>query len=332
MKFILDRCVMTYEKANTDWLVSCALGISTHWTAQTAPSKGTALSFQDAVDHFQLNKFITAVEESGANYVIFTAAHALQMLPCPNPVVDSILAGRTTERDLIGEIANSLAAINKSLIVYYNHSCNSGDDPAWEQAVGYHDQRKDRLTENLCAIVRWMGERYGQSVRAWWFDSAYSLDPSGPHNSVTTDMTGFQFPWEQFTVAAKAGYAGRLVTYNAGIGETFMYTQHQDYWSGEMVNLNILPASRFTETGLQWHGWACLEDRTWVYGNNSTKPHLPLYSDDEILRYVTICRQHQAPMCFNVLSFQDGSMAENSVRQLGRITEGLKSRMGTPEG
>ena len=34
-------------------------------------------------------------------------------------------------------------------------------------------------------IVGWMGERYKDKIKAWWFDSPYSLDPRGPHNSVT---------------------------------------------------------------------------------------------------------------------------------------------------
>ena len=118
------------------------------------------------------------------------------------------------------------------LLVYYNHSCNSKDDPPWERAVGYHDQNKRRFAENLLEIVGWMGERYKDMIKAWWFDSPYSLDTRGPHNSVTTDMTGFQFPWEQFTVAAKIGHPARLVTYNAGVNETFLYAAHQDYWAG----------------------------------------------------------------------------------------------------
>ena len=71
-------------------------------------------------------------------------------------------------------------------------------------------------------IVSWMGDHYEDKIKAWWFDSPYSLDPRGPHNSVTTDMTGFQFPWEQFTVAAKVGHPARLVTYNAGVNKTFL--------------------------------------------------------------------------------------------------------------
>lgn len=83
------------------------------------------------------------------------------------------------------------------------------------------------------------------SIAAWWFDSPYSVDPRGPHNSVTTDMTGFQFPWEQFTVVAKRGHPQRLVTYNAGVAQTFLYTTHQDYWAGELVNLDSPANARY---------------------------------------------------------------------------------------
>lgn len=327
LKFVYGgRKMAIYQRANTDWLASCALGISMHWTAQTVPRQGVACAFVDAVSRYRLEEFLGAIEMSGADYVIFTATHALQMLPCPHPVVDSILPGRTAERDLMGEIGRGLAALGKKLIVYYNHSCNQGDDPSWEQAIGYHDQSKKRLAENLCAIVGWMGERYGDLIQAWWFDSCYSLDSRGPGNSVTTDMRGFRFPWEELTVAAKAGYGGRLVTYNAGVAQTFLYTEHQDYWAGELTDLNTLPGGRYLENGLQWHGWTCLDDRRWVYRSNDREPHLPLYSDKEVLAFVSACRRHQSPMCFNVISFQDGSLAEASVRQLSRITKALRDR------
>lgn len=314
---------MTYRKANTDWLARCTLGLGVHWTAQTAPRRGTACPFADAVARFRLNDFLGAVEASGADYVIFTATHALQMLPCPHPVVDSILPGRTAERDLLGEIAAGLASLGKPLIVYYNHSCNQGDDPPWERAVGYDDHPKDRLAEDLCRIVSWLGDRYGDLIRAWWFDSAFSLDPSGPYCSVTTDLRGYQFPWEDFTAAAKVGHADRLVTYNAGVGHAFLFTDHQDYWAGELVNLDTPPTGRFLDNGLQWHGWTFLDDSRWVYSDNSSPAHPPLYSDDQIVRFVRACRRHRAPMSFNVACFQDGSLAEDSVDQLGRVTSAL---------
>ena len=155
------------------------------------------------------------------------------MLPGPHPVIDGILPGRTCQRDLIGELAESLAVKNIHLLLYYNHSCNNQDDLPWMRAVGYFDKSKKRLADNLQAIVAWMGRRYGQKLKAWWFDSSYSLDPRGPGNSVTTDLTGFQFPWERWSAAAKSGYADRLVTFNAGVMQKFLYTTHQDYWAAK---------------------------------------------------------------------------------------------------
>ena len=192
-----------YVRANTDWLARCRFGIGVHWTAQTVPRMGKPLPFPKAVADFDLKGFIAAVEHAGADYVLFTSAHALQMLPAPHPVLDKILPGRTCERDLIAELADALAAKQKHLLVYYNHSCNGKQDAAWEQAVGYHAPNKERFAQNLVEIVSWMGDRYRDKIKAWWFDSPYSLDTRGPHNSVTTDMSGFQFPWERFTAAAK---------------------------------------------------------------------------------------------------------------------------------
>lgn len=309
----------TYCRANTDWLAACTVGLGVHWTAQTVPRHGATASFATAVERFRLPEFLGAVETSGADFVIFTLTHALQCLPCPHPVVDAILPGRTSERDLIGELAQGLAARGKKLIVYYNHSCNQGDDAPWERAVGYHDLNKDRLAANLCAILEWLGNRYGPLVQSFWFDSAYSLDPRGPCNSVSTDLRGFQFPWERFTVAAKAGYPERLVTYNPGVDQTFLYTEHQDYWAGELSKLHMPPAARYLDNGLQWHGWTCLDDPAWVYHDNRRAPHPPLYGDRDLAAFVAACRRHQAPICFNVVSFQDGTLVEESIQQLNRI-------------
>lgn len=312
-----------YKRASTDWLAKCRFGIGVHWTAQTVPRQGAPLPFQKAVERFDLDGFIKAVERTGADYVLFTAAHALQMLPAPHPVIGNILPGRTCPRDLIQELADALAAMKKHLLVYYNHSCNGQQDRPWEKAVGYHGRNKARFAQNLMDIIGWMGRRYKEKIRAWWFDSPYSLDPRGPHNSVTTDMTGFRFPWERFTVAAKLGFPDRLVTYNAGVNRTFLYTTHQDYWAGEMVNLETPATSRYLGGGLQWFGWTCLEDRGWVHHRPNTEIPKPLYADDEVIAYVRACNSHQAPMTFNVGIYQDGTMAPASVEQLHRLGPAL---------
>jgi hypothetical protein len=95
-----------YKRANTDWLAKCRFGIGIHWTAQTVPRNGPPKPFQEAVDAFDLDGFVKTVEYAGADYVLNTSAHALQMLPAPNPVLDKILSARTCKRDLIMELAD----------------------------------------------------------------------------------------------------------------------------------------------------------------------------------------------------------------------------------
>jgi len=313
----------TYQRANTDWLARCRFGIGVHWTAQTVPRSGRPKPFPRAVADFDLDGFIKAVEHAGADYVLFTATHALQVLPAPHPVLDRLLPGRTCKRDLIQELSDALAVEAKHLLVYYNHSCNHQQDRAWEKAVGYHDANKRRFARNLMDLIGWMSQRYGDKMKAWWFDSPYSVDPRGPHNSVTTDMTGFHFPWEDFTEVAKRGYPERLVTYNAGVAQTFLYTTHQDYWAGEMVNLDSPAKARYLGNGLQWFGWTCLEDRRWVHTQLDTPIPAPLYSDRQIIDFVRACNQHMAPMTFNVGIYQDGTMAAASVEQLHRLNAAL---------
>jgi len=315
-----------YRRANTDWLAKSRYGIGVHWTAQTVPSEGQPLPFQKAVDAFDVKKFMDALVYAGAEYLLLTATHALQMLPAPHPVIEKLLPGRTCTRDLIADLADGLAARGMPLLVYYNHSCNGRDDPEWREAVGYDGQDKKLLAQNLVDIVGWMGERYKDKIKAWWFDSPYSLDPRGPVNSVSTDMTGFQFPWEPFTVAAKRGFPSRLVTYNPGVARTFLYTTHQDYWSGEVLNLKTPAQARYLDNGLQWFGWTCLEDRGWVHRRIDTEISKPLYSDDAVVFYVRTCNSHQAPMTFNVGIYQDGTMAPASVEQLHRLGAALGKR------
>jgi alpha-L-fucosidase len=314
--------VAEYQRANTDWLAECRFGIGVHWTALVTPRHGAPVAFGDAVAAFDVDGFADAVTYAGADYVLFTSAHALQMLPSPHPVIDAILPGRTTERDLIGDLADALGARGLSLMVYYNHSCNQQDDAEWEKAVGYHDPCKDRLAENLTNIVTWLGERHGEKLRAWWFDSAYSLDPRGPHNSVTTEMGDYRFPWESFSAAAKAGHPDRLVTFNAGIGETYLYTTHQDYWAGEMVDIDRPAQCRYLDNGLQWFGWTCLEDRAWAHSTIDTEIPSPLYTDEALVAFVRACNARQAPMTFNVGIYQDGTMPDASVEQLRRVAAG----------
>lgn len=307
----------TYRRADTDWFAACHFGISTHWTAQSQPvGQDDWLPFEEAVKQFDAGRYVQQASEAGAQYIIFTSCHALQMLPAPCAMIDRVAPGRTTRRDLLGDLADACQARSMRLILYYNHSCNHGDDSAWEYAVGYHAADKSRLTRNLLGIVKELGERYGPRVAGWWFDSCFSLDGRGVYDSVTTDLHGFQFPWDEFVEAAKAGQGQRLVSLSSGMLNHFLYSSHQDYEGGEANDLVAVPSSRYTPEHLQAHRWVCLDNPEWLHGRVMTPLAKPRFKTESVVDYVRACNARSVPVTFNVDIDRKGTFSPESLALL----------------
>src|SRR5208337_817677 len=89
----------TYRQADASWLANCHFGISTHWTAQSQTvGADDWVPFQEAVNQFSPSHLGDQVAGAWAQYVIFTSAHALQMLPAPCETIDQVAPHRTTKR------------------------------------------------------------------------------------------------------------------------------------------------------------------------------------------------------------------------------------------
>lgn len=313
-----------YQRANTDWFAACHFGISTHWTAQSQPvGEDDWLPFEDAVNHFDVERYASQIAAAGAQYVIFTSCHALQMLGAPCAAIDRVSPGRTTRRDLIGDLADACRAHKLRFILYYNHSCNDGDDSPWEYAVGYHAADKSRLVRNLSSIVRELGERYGSKVDGWYFDSCGSLDPRAVYDQVSTDLHGFQFPWEEFAAAAKAGNAERLVTLSEGMLTHYIFSPHQDYECGEANDLVAVPSSRYTVDHLQGHRWVCLDNADWVHSRVMTPLAKPRYKQASVVDYVSNCSKSSVPVTFNVDIDRTATISPESLALLHEVSQRL---------
>ena len=313
-----------YQRADASWFAACSFGISTHWTAHSQPvGADDWVPFEEAVSRFSPAHYVDQIAGAGAQYVIFTSTHALQMLAAPCAALDRIAPQRTTRRDLIGELADACRSRGLHFILYYNHSCNHGDDPAWELAVGYHAADKSRLASNLLGILRELGARYGARVEGWWFDSCSALDPRGPYHAVTTNMHGFQFPWEEWTEAAKTGYRARLVTLSPGMLTHHIFSTHQDYESGEANELVAVPSSQFTLEHLQGHRWVCLDNPEWVHDRVMTPLAPPRYSREEVADYVRSCNKSRVPVTFNVDIDQTGLLSPESLAVLRDVKSQL---------
>ena len=67
---------------------------------------------------FDVRAFAEQMSEIGVEYVIFTLWHEGMYNLGPNPAIDKWLPGHTTKRDLVGELADALAAKKIALLLY----------------------------------------------------------------------------------------------------------------------------------------------------------------------------------------------------------------------
>ena len=291
-----------YKRADTSWMKG-SFGLSFHWTTQTMCQNGEHMPYQEAVERFDVTKLADALSSVDARHCIFTLTHAKQYLAFPNKALEGILPGRTTKRDLIGEIIEELSARDMRFIAYYNHSCNGGGDAEWEKVSGYSggkDGGLDRFARNILDIVSFTAERYGKGISAWWFDSGYSVDPKGPRQTINCDMGDWQFPWEELNVAAKRGHSDCAVTFSAGVGRSHLYSTWQDYYAGETVELDQAFAPKTLE--MQDHRWITVDNRMWVYNEQSVPPEFTTlrFPAEDFIKFKHLHQAEGRMVTFNV--------------------------------
>ena len=304
-----------YRRASTDWFAG-SFGIGVHWTTWSADGEGRGKGedFEKAVDAFDVPRFVAQVKKAGAKHVIFTSSWAEQHPPAPCPALDRILPGRTTRRNLLREIADSLAAEGVRTILYYNHGCN-GEDKEWMDAVGYAPESLDRFAANIVSIVGDLSVSCGPNVAGWWFDSPAAVSSAGPHKTAKFPLGDWRFPFRELVLAAKAGNPDAIVSVNSQ-GGTFLYTTCQEYFGGEEMHTFPL-CGRFNARGMQMHVWSTMDNRNWV----KTAPFFAaLRFDDETLS--RIVRERTADGCavtFNVDIDRTGLLNPAAIEQLARI-------------
>ncbi|MGI6173782.1 MAG: alpha-L-fucosidase [Christensenellales bacterium] len=304
----------------SEWM-GASVGVSFHWTSAVAARDGRDASYQDAVNAFAAEGFADRLRECGARHCILTLTHAEQYLAFPCEILEKLLPGRTCKRDLIGEIAQALSERDIRFIAYYNHSCNGDDDPTWKRACGYaagKDGDLDAFARNICCIVECIAKRYGEKLDGWWFDSAYSVDSRGPHNTISCDMGDWNFPWQDLIAAAKSGNAGTAVAINPGIGSRFLYAPNQDYYAGESVRIDE-PFSPEALPGIVDHRWICMDNPAWAYCKPGAPFADPRFGVEEVTAFVRKNLLNGRMTTFNMEIDRFGEINPKSLAQFASI-------------
>ena len=310
--------IMSYIKADFNKLASLGYGVGFHWTTWTVGKNGVSLPFEEAVNRFDVNRFAEQAERTGAGFVLFTTTHLYQFMACPNPAVERILPGRTTKRDLIMEIADALDKRGIKLMLYYHHCLSVNQDPEWRKASGMEDGKLDKVFDNYCEILTWMGKRYKEKAAAFWFDAGYDLNKLNAA------------PWERMTRAAKAGYPDRLVAYNSGIENQESYTEFQDYWAGEVSRLNYCPRGGLTVNGLPWFSLASwhanadpimVQCGEWGLHKDSYKLQWFPPCPEEAANFYKRFKEKNGTVAFNLLIWQDGEIYAPDLKTMEQVAK-----------
>jgi hypothetical protein len=302
-----------YPRASTDWLAG-SFGIGVHWTTWSTDQDGEKNSFDEAVEAFDVPRFVAQVKDSGARHIIFTSSWAEQHPPAPCAALDRILEGRTTKRNLLKEIADALAAEGIRTILYYNHGCN-GEDKQWMKACGYSDANLEQFGSNIVSIVRDLSLGCGKNISGWWFDSPGAVSDAGPHRTASVKLGDYKFPFRELALAAKAGNPSALVSINSQ-GGTFIYSPCQEYFSGEELHEFPL-CGRTNAQGMQMHIWSTMDNKRWVHQGTNFSPLR--FSDEWLGNFVRSRLADGCAVTLNVDVDRTGFLNPAAIAQLSRI-------------
>ena len=305
-------------RADPTWFQNARYGVMVHWTKESAPLQGEPKPYDQAVAAFDVETFADQMKRTGAGFVVFTTAHAWQYFPAPLAALDKVLSGRTSRRDLVADLAEVLGRRDLKLMLYYH--LGSVSDPAWMKASGNLETDTARLFAIWRDIISEAGNRYQDKLAGWWFDDG---------------STGYYYrsaPWEPLARAAKAGYAQRLVAFNAW--ELINPTQFHDFCTGEGCQeprgfCGLLtpdgdgryPAG--THAGLQ--ASACLiTEREWGHFRRHTPLSQPKWNADQLtalLKGFIACKN--VPI-FNLEITQDGRLSPLTLEIFEQARKNLK--------
>ena len=316
-------------RADARWMARERFGIGVHWTKRTMPRTGPAQSYDQAVAHFDVERFADQAASTGASFVYLTTAHSDQYLPAPIKALDAILPGRTARRDLIADLIAALAKRNMKLFLYYH--LGPIEDPAWSAATHMWDSDSTRFFSNWQAIIREIGDRYGKGLAGWWFDDGlYNYYYRSPD-------------WAALDRAAKAGNPDRVVCFNSW--SAALATEFQDYYCGEEVvpgglndflnhdgSINGTVASggdgRIRNgqfAGLQAAAMFVVESE-WVHDKRDSEASPPKWSAETLAATLKKLKDHRITPMLNMEVYQDGTISPKSiavVRDAARIA-GIK--------
>ncbi|MBK1829015.1 alpha-L-fucosidase [Haloferula rosea] len=315
-------------RVQPDWFKDAGYGLMFQWTNRATPPRGDIKKWEQKVDDFDMDGFVKLVEDSGAAYVVWSITWGNQYISAPIKSLDAIIAGRTTQRDLLGEMTERLHEKGVKVIFYYHYGydCMHSVDKEWMEAAGGYEADKTKLYTNLGKILSEIGTRYGEKLAGWWFDGGERY--LNCHFDGSSGAEGIlSVPFKEYTAMVKTGNPQRMVAYNSWIRPRI--TEYQDYYGGEgqksfdpeKLTDGVFNSGR--QKGLQAHGCFILEKSWGHIEKNKTIPK-PKFSLAKLTGFVKKAQENRYPLSINLEMYEDGSVSPESYALLKALKAAVR--------
>ena len=302
-------------RAPTKWLRDAKYGIMFQWGGWGYPQHGPKKPWPKMIDDFDVEAFARMAEDTGAGYVLWSVTWCSYHFPAPIKAIDRIAPGHTSQRDLVGDLADALAKRNIRLMLYYHEG--HPDKDWWPKNWDYTDtDKKVKFVNNLCEVMTEVGHRYGPKVAGWFLDDGMLFYPA---------------PFERITKALKAGNPDRLVSYNSWILPRL--TDFQEVYMGEgflgsaetpVGGNGIFPAG--PQKGLFAHGMFVLDGPDWGINHPDTRINQPAFSAEQAVGLVRRAAERGQTLSFNLLMYEDGSVSPASLDVLRAVRKAVRGK------
>jgi alpha-L-fucosidase len=299
------------KNPDTTWMKEAKYGVFVHYL-------GGGADWNDTVASFDVEKFASQVEQSGAAYIMFTLGQNSGYYCSPNATYEKYAGYETdphcSKRDLPMEIANALHERGIRLMLYLPSRSPQQDKQAMA-SLSDVDQMKpapQEFTRKWSEVIAEWSRRYGKKVSGWWFDGSYNRagwdDLSQPYN------------WNTWAAGVRAGNSDSLIAFNPGaeIKHAFhKLTNQQDYTAGEQTQFGVTPQSNPAQGNLQWQILSHL-------GTRWGKADGPRRSDAWMIDYVRQVHDQGGAVTIEVNISGDGTIYEPHLKQLIAICQALR--------
>ena len=298
-----DRKKAEASRASTEWLVKAGYGLMFHWTSKSVNPDGSNKPYEQAVNEFDVKKFAEMVEETGAGYVFLTIGHAEQYCPAPIQSWEKVHPGKTTQRDLIGEMADEL---NKKGIRFLCYLNSYG-------TAKFKRQSNQDFYKDFTNMLTEIGTRYQQRIAGYWFDCWYQIHEGFP-----------EIPFEEFYKITKIGNKDRIICLNSWIYPPV--SPWQDYWAGETTNIIPVPFNGFLKDGcvpdLRYHVLLIMEPY-WVQ-EKAEMPD-PRFNSAQLSEYIRNCSENGGAVTINMGMYQNGKVGEKALQVMKEVKQQIRS-------